>query len=164
MPPLTSTRRSFLATAVLVSGLAGCATVASPLSVAETIARTPSLSTLNSLLARTGLVESLKANGPYTVFAPSNEAFQALPAKTMEELTAQPEKLKALLTYHLLPTRLMAADIKNSNAKTVQGANLALATAGAFVIVENATVTHADLVSTNGVVHVIDTVLLPPAK
>jgi uncharacterized surface protein with fasciclin (FAS1) repeats len=164
MPLLNSTRRSFLVIAAFAGGLAGCATVSSPVSVAETMARTPSLSTLNSLLTRAGLVESLKASGPYTVFAPSNEAFQALPAKTMEELINQPEKLKALLTYHVLPTRLMAADIKNSNVKTVQGANLALSTAGAFVIVESATVTHADRVSTNGVVHVIDTVLLPPAK
>jgi uncharacterized surface protein with fasciclin (FAS1) repeats len=131
--------------------------------VADTIARTPELSTLNSLVTKAGLTETLKSAGPFTVFAPSNEAFKAVPAKTLDELAASPDKLKAVLNYHVVPGKLMAADVKNSNVKSVQGSNLALAKAGTFVIVETATVTTADISATNGVVHVVDTVLLPPA-
>lgn len=156
-------RRSLLVAAALVAALSGCATVSQPSNVADTIARTPELSTLNSLVTKAGLTETLKSAGPFTVFAPSNEAFKAVPAKTLDELAASPDKLKAVLTYHVVPGKLMAADVKNSNVKSVQGSNRALAKAGTFVIVETATVTTADISATNGVVHVVDTVLLPPA-
>lgn len=156
-------RRSLLVAAALVAALSGCATVSQPSNVADTIARTPELSTLNSLATKAGLTETLKSAGPFTVFAPSNEAFKAVPAKTLDELAASPDKLKAVLNYHVVPGKLMAADVKNSNVKSVQGSNLALAKAGTFVIVETATVTTADISATNGVVHVVDTVLLPPA-
>lgn len=159
----TYPRRTLMLAAALVATLSGCATVSQPSNVADTLARAPELSTLNSLVAKAGLTDTLKSAGPFTVFAPSNEAFKTVPAKTLTELTANPEKLKALLTYHVVPGKLMAADIKNSNVKSVQGANLALATAGTFVIVETATVTTADIAATNGVVHVVDTVLMPPA-
>jgi uncharacterized surface protein with fasciclin (FAS1) repeats len=105
-----------------------------------------------------------KRQGPFTVFAPSNDAFKAVPAKTLDELAANPEKLKAVLTFHVVPGKLAAADIKNSNVKSLNGAVLAVSKAGTFVTVENAAVTDADLLATNGVVHVVDTVLLPPAK
>ena len=102
--------------------------------------------------------------GPFTVFAPSDEAFKAVPAKTMAELSADKELLKAVLTYHVVPGKVVAADVKNGNAKTVHGANLALAKAGTFVTVEDAVVTQADVVASNGVVHVIDRVLMPPKR
>lgn len=159
---LTPGRRTLLA-AALLAGLVGCATRPVPADVAQTLANTPSLSTLNSLVAQAGLTDSLKAAGPFTVFAPSNDAFKAVPAKTMDELAKSPEKLKALLAYHVVPAKLMAADVKNSNVKSVQGSVLALSKAGDFVTVETAAVTQADIVASNGVVHVVDTVLPAPA-
>ena len=155
-------RRSLLA-AALLTGMVGCATRPAPVDVAQTLANTPSLSTLNTLVTQAGLSDTLKTGGPFTVFAPSNDAFKAVPAKTMDELAKNPEKLKALLTYHVVPAKLMAADVKNSNVKSVQGIMLALSKAGYFVTVETAAVTQADIAATNGVVHVVDTVLPAPA-
>jgi uncharacterized surface protein with fasciclin (FAS1) repeats len=106
----------------------------------------------------------LRGSGPFTVFAPSDEAFKAVPAKTLADLAADKELLKSVLTYHVVPGKLMAADAKNTNLKTVQGANVALAKAGSFVTVEEAMVTQADVGATNGVIHVIDKVLMPPKK
>lgn len=149
----------------LVALLAACATSQpTPVSVAETIARDPQLSTLNGLVQKAGLTDTLKAAGPYTVFAPTNDAFAAVPAKTLADLGNNPEQLKAVLTYHVLPAKLMAVDVKPSNAKTAQGANLALAKAGEFVTVEDAMVQKADIVATNGVVHTVDRVLMPPRR
>jgi uncharacterized surface protein with fasciclin (FAS1) repeats len=158
----TPGRRTLLA-AALLAGLVGCATRPVPADVAQTLANTPSLSTLNTLVTQAGLTDTLKAAGPFTVFAPSNDAFKAVPAKTMAELAKNPEQLKALLAYHVVPAKLMAADVKNSNVKSVQGSMLALSKAGDFVTVETAAVTQADIVATNGVVHVVDTVLPAPA-
>jgi uncharacterized surface protein with fasciclin (FAS1) repeats len=158
-------RRSLLACAVfsLAALASGCASVKAPVSVADTIANTPALSTLNGLISSAGLSDSLKGSGPFTVFAPSNEAFKAVPAKTMEDLSKHPEKLKAVLSYHVVAGKLMAADIKNSKVKSLNGAELELSKAGAFVTVESAAVTTSDIAASNGVVHIVDTVLLPPA-
>jgi len=132
--------------------------------VAAAIAKNPELSTLNGLINRAGLAEALQGAGPFTVFAPSNEAFKAVPAKTLDELNANPEKLKEVLGYHVLPVKALAADVKNSKAKTLQGSELELSKAGDFVTVESAAVTQADLLAGNGVVHIVDTVLMPPVK
>lgn len=142
--------------------LAGCASTPAPSTIADTAARTPQLSTLNRLIAEAGLSDTLRTPGPFTVFAPSDEAFKAIPAKTMAELGSDKALLISVLTYHLVPGKTMAADVKNGNAKTVNGANLALAKAGAMVTVEDAVVVQADVTASNGVVHVIDRVLLPP--
>lgn len=159
------THRIWLLPAALVLALAaGCATTSAPATIAETAARTPELSTLNKLINDTGLAQTLSAEGPYTVFAPSDAAFKAIPAKTMDELAKDKELLKSVLTYHVVPGKLASSDVKNGNTKTVQGANVALAKAGTFVTVEDAMVTQADLPATNGVVHVIDRVLMPPKK
>jgi uncharacterized surface protein with fasciclin (FAS1) repeats len=158
-------RRILSVTAALLAAVAlmGCATQASPVSLADTIAAKPQLSTLNGLVAKTGLTDTLKGTGPFTVFAPSNEAFAKVPAKTMDELANDPAKLKAVLTYHVVSGKLMAADVKNGNSKTVNGANLALSKAGDFVTVEDAMVQTADISASNGVVHIVDSVLIPPA-
>lgn len=151
----------------LVALVAACATsqpVQSPANVAETIARDPQLSTLNALVTRAGLADTLKAAGPYTVFAPTNEAFKAVPAKTMDELARDPARLKEVLSYHVLPAKLTAAAVKPGNVKTAQGSNVALARAGDFVTVEEAMVETADIAATNGVVHKVDRVLLPPRR
>lgn len=153
-----------LATAVTAAVLAGCATGPRPVSVADTLAAQARLSTLSSLVAKAGLTDTLKAGGPFTVFAPTNEAFAKVPAKTLETLASDPARLKAVLGYHVLPVKLMAADVKNGNSKTLNGANVALSRAGDFVTVEEAMVTTPDILATNGVVHVVDSVLLPPAS
>jgi uncharacterized surface protein with fasciclin (FAS1) repeats len=143
---------------------AGCATTPTPVTVADTIARDPQLSTLHGLVRQAGLVDTLQGAGPYTVFAPTNDAFKAVPAKTLDELAKDPAKLKDVLSYHVLPAKLVAADVKNSNAKTAQGANVALSKAGSFVTVEDAMVQTADIAASNGVVHTVDRVLMPPRR
>ena len=158
-----SNRHVLIAAAVMAT-LSGCATQSKPVSVADTIAAKPELSTLSSLVVKAGLTDTLKDTGPFTIFAPTNAAFAKVPAKTMEDLGKDPAKLKAVLTYHVVPGKVMAADVKNGNAKTVNGANLALSKAGDFVTVEDGMVQTADLSATNGVVHIIDSVLIPPAR
>lgn len=158
-----STHR-FLVLAAAVAALAGCATTPTPVSVTDTIAAQSQLSTLNGLVAKAGLSDTLKGTGPFTVFAPTNEAFAKVPAKTMDELGKDPAKLKAVLAYHVVPGKVMAADVKNGNTKTVNGANVALSKAGEFVTVEEALVQKADISATNGVVHIVDAVLIPPAR
>lgn len=157
--------RHLLMLAPLAALLAACANqpAATPASVADTIARQPELSTLNTLVVRAGLADSLKTAGPITLFAPTNAAFKTVPAKTMDELSRDPARLKAVLTYHLVPARLTAAEVRNSSVKTAQGANVAISKAGPIVTVEDAVVDHADIIATNGVVHTVDRVLLPPA-
>ena len=165
-PSYTLCRRSLMASAALsfAALMSGCATVSTPVSVVDTIANTPSLSTLSGLITSAGLNDSLKAAGPFTVFAPSNDAFKAVPAKTMEDLAKHPEKLKSVLTYHVVAGKSMAAQVKNSKATSLNGAHLELSKAGEFVTVESAFVTTADIAASNGVVHIIDTVLIPPVK
>ncbi len=150
---------------VLTALLGACASVApAPVPVAETAARVPQLSTLSRLLEDSGLADALKTGGPYTVFAPSDEAFKSLPAETLQALAKDKQKLHALLAYHVVPERLGAADIHNSKRKTIEGAELSLAKAGTYVTVEDALVTQPDLAASNGVVHVIDRVLALPKK
>lgn len=165
MTPSLPLRRSLMALGTALVFATGCATTApEPANIADTAARTPSLSTLNRLLNEAGLAETLRGAGPYTVFAPSDDAFKAVPAKTMDELGKNKDLLKSVLAYHVVPGKVGSADVKNGNAKTVQGADVALAKAGSFVTVEDAMVTQPDVPATNGVVHVIDRVLLPPTK
>ena len=160
---INANRRAILLAASIVV-LSGCATQSSPVSVADTIALAPDLSTLNSLVVKAGLTDTLKGAGPFTVFAPTNAAFAKVPAKTMDELAKDSAKLKAVLTYHVVPGKVMAADVKNGNTKTVNGANLALSKAGDFVTVEDGMVQKADIAATNGVVHVVDSVFIPPTR
>jgi uncharacterized surface protein with fasciclin (FAS1) repeats len=156
--------RRVLSLSLIALALAGCASVPTPVSVADSIARDPSLSTLNGLITQAGLVATLQGAGPFTVFAPSNEAFKAVPAKTMDDLAKHPDKLKDVLTFHVIAGKLMAAEVKNSSPKTVNGATVAVSKAGAFVTIEQAMVQTADIQATNGVIHIIDSVLIPPHK
>jgi uncharacterized surface protein with fasciclin (FAS1) repeats len=162
---IPSRRTSLLAAAaMLIAAFVGCATTPAPVTIADTAARTPQLSTLTRLLADAELTDTLRGAGPFTVFAPSDEAFKAVPAKTMAELAASKEMLKSVLSYHVLAGKVTSADAKNGNLKTVQGANVAVGKAGTFLTVEDAVVTEADVAATNGVIHVIDKVLLPPKR
>ncbi len=150
-----------MTTAALV---AACASTPPPATIVDTAARTPSLSTLTKLVNDAGLAETLRASGPYTVFAPSDEAFKAVPAATLQALAKDKELLKSVLTFHVLPGKVNSADVKNGNVKTVQGANVALSKSGGFITVEDAVVTLVDVPASNGVVHVIDRVLMPPKR
>lgn len=160
---LTTTRRTALLGALTLA-MTGCATTSAPVNLADSLARQPGLSTFQSLVGKAGLTETLKSGGPFTVFAPTNDAFKAVPAATMDDLAKHPEKLKAVLSYHIVVGKMPAADIKNGNAKTVEGSNVALGKAGDFVTVESAAVVTPNLAATNGVIHTVDTVLMPPKK
>lgn len=156
--------RRLLLISTLAILLAACASKPTPKPVAQTIAANSQLSTLKNLIDKAGLQSTLEGTGPFTVFAPSDDAFKAVPQKTLDELLANPAQLKDVLTYHVLATKVMADEVKNGNAKTVQGANLAVSRAGGFITVEDAMVQTADIIASNGVVHVIDRVLLPPKR
>jgi uncharacterized surface protein with fasciclin (FAS1) repeats len=120
--------------------------------------------TLAAALGAAGLVETLKGAGPFTVFAPTDAAFAKLPAGTVEMLL-KPEnkaKLTAILTYHVVAGKVMAADVvKVTSAKTVQGGAVAVKVTGGKVTIDNANVVTTDIAASNGVIHVIDTVLMP---
>jgi uncharacterized surface protein with fasciclin (FAS1) repeats len=121
--------------------------------------------TLAKLLGEAGLVDTLKGKGPFTVFAPTDEAFAKVPQKTLNGLLKDKEKLKAVLTYHVVPGKVMAADaVKVDSAKSVQGSPIRISSKDGKVRVNGATVIKADIPCKNGVIHVIDTVILPPAK
>ena len=120
--------------------------------------------TLAAALVAADLVDVLKTGGPFTVFAPTNDAFKAVPAATMDDLAKHPEKLKAVLSYHVVMGMTPAAAVKTGNVKSLEGSTLALGKAGDFVTVESGAVVTADLKASNGVIHTIDTVLLPPKK
>ena len=120
--------------------------------------------TLVAAVKAAGLVDTLKGPGPFTVFAPTDEAFAKLPAGTVESLLKpeNKEKLQKILTYHVVAGHVMASDVvKLHSAKTLEGGSLAIKTAGGGVMVNNARVTKTDIAASNGVIHVIDTVLLP---
>jgi uncharacterized surface protein with fasciclin (FAS1) repeats len=155
-------RRTCMIAAFAVS-LIGCASM-QPQTVVEVIGSDPNLSTLSRLIDDAGLKETLASGGPYTIFAPTNEAFKSVPSKTMSELAGNKQLLKEVLTYHVVPVKASAADVKAGNVKTVNGANVAVSRTASFVTVEQALVTQPDKVATNGVVHIIDSVLLPPKK
>lgn len=127
---------------------------------------TEALSTLVAAVKAAGLVETLQGDGPFTVFAPTNEAFAALPAGTVENLLKPENKdqLIAILTYHVVSGKVMSTDLTDGmKAATVNGAEVTITTAGGAKV-NGANVAAADVVASNGVVHVIDAVILPPAK
>lgn len=129
--------------------------------IVEIAASNDSFETLVTALQAADLVATLEGDGPFTVFAPTDEAFDKLPAGTLDSLLQDKEKLTAVLTYHVVPGKLMAADVvKTRSAKTVQGDSLAIDTS-AGVKVGSAQVVQTDIEATNGVIHVIDTVLVP---
>jgi uncharacterized surface protein with fasciclin (FAS1) repeats len=123
-----------------------------------------SFETLVAAVKAAGLVETLQGPGPFTVFAPTDAAFAKLPEGTVEALLKDPAALRAVLTYHVVPGRVMAADVVRSNGgtpATVQGQSLTIKVVDGKVMVDGATVVTADIGASNGVIHVIDTVVLP---
>lgn len=157
-------RRTTFGLMAVATVLAACATTPAPAPIPEAAARQPQLSTFTALVQQAGLADTLRGTGPYTVFAPSDEAFKAVPAATLASLRANPAQLREVLSLHVVAGQLPAEAIKNGPAKSLQGSNLALAKAGEFVTVEEAMVQQPNLAATNGVVHVIDRVLMPAKK
>ena len=132
--------------------------------IVDTAVAAGNFKTLAAALQAAGLVDTLKGPGPFTVFAPTDEAFAKLPAGTVEELLKpeNKEKLVAILTYHVVPGRVMAKDVMQLNsAKTVNGKSVTIADRNGAVMVDNAKVVQADIAASNGVIHVIDSVILP---
>lgn len=130
--------------------------------IVETAVAAGSFKTLATALGAAGLVETLKGKGPFTVFAPTDEAFAKLPAGALEGLLANPEQLKQVLLYHVVSGNVNAAQaMKVTSAKSVQGGDLGIHVMGAKVMIDGATVVKADVMASNGVIHVIDTVLMP---
>lgn len=119
-----------------------------------------SFNTLVTAVKAAGLVDTLKSPGPFTVFAPTDEAFAKVPKATLDALLADKAKLTAVLTYHVVPGVVMAKDVAAGKVKTVQGSELTITTAGG-VKVDGANVIKTDIVASNGVIHVIDSVVLP---
>mgnify|MGYP001005037616 CR=1 FL=1 len=148
-------KKLFIATALSLSALAAQAK-----DIVDTAVSAGQFKTLAAALQAAGLVDTLKGKGPFTVFAPTDEAFAKIPKAQLDALLADKAKLTAVLTYHVVPGKVMAADVKAGKVKTVQGSDLTIATAGG-VKVDNANVIKTDIVADNGVIHVIDSVVLP---
>ena len=154
---------------ILFAGALAISAASSTASAAD-IVETAVAAKFNTLVAAVkaaGLVETLKGPGPFTVFAPTDEAFAKLPAGTLESLL-KPEnkaKLVSILTYHVVAGKVLAKDVvKLQSAKTVEGQSVSIETMNGRVMVNNANVTKTDVVTSNGVIHVIDSVLLPKSK
>jgi uncharacterized surface protein with fasciclin (FAS1) repeats len=161
---MLSFKRKFLATVLVSAGLSLGAASASADDIVDTAVAAGQFTTLVAAVQAAGLVDTLKSAGPFTVFAPNDEAFAKLPAGTIDTLLLPEnrDQLAAILTYHVVPGKIMAADIAGATTSvdSVQGSALAVdATMG--VRINDATVIVADIETDNGVIHVIDTVLLP---
>ncbi|HEX3292026.1 MAG TPA: fasciclin domain-containing protein [Gaiella sp.] len=143
-------------------GTASAEARASNVDIVQTAVAAGQFTTLASLLQKAGLVDTLATGGPFTVFAPTDAAFAKVPKATLDALAADPAQLKAVLLYHVVPGRVAAADVvKLTSAKTAEGRSLAIKVVNGSVFVDGAQVTTPDVEATNGVIHVIDSVLIP---
>ena len=128
--------------------------------IVDTAVNAGNFKTLVAALKAADLVKTLKGKGPYTVFAPTDEAFAKIPKADLDALLADKEKLSAVLTYHVVPGKVMAKDVKAGDVATVNGKTIKVTTDGG-VLVNTSKVTATDIKASNGVIHVIDTVLMP---
>ena len=149
-------KKAFIASVLAL----GVAFSAQAKDIVDTAVAAGSFKTLAAALGAAGLVDTLKGKGPFTVFAPTDEAFAKIPKADLDALLKDKAKLTAVLTYHVVAGKVMAADVKAGKVKTVQGSELTVTTAGG-VQVNGAKVVKTDIVADNGVIHVIDTVVIP---
>lgn len=147
-----------LITAVALS--CSLVSVANAKDIVDTAVSAGNFNTLAAALQAADLVDTLKGNGPFTVFAPTDAAFAKIPKQDLDALLADKAKLAAVLTYHVVPGTVMSKDVKAGMVRTVEGSSLTVSTMGG-VKVDNANVIAVDIVADNGVIHVIDTVVLP---
>ena len=134
--------------------------VAQAKDIVDTAVAAGSFKTLAAALTAAGLIDTLKGPGPFTVFAPTDDAFAKVPKAALDALLADKAKLTAVLTYHVVPGKVMAKDVKAGKVKTVQGSEITLTTANG-VMVDGAKVVKTDIAADNGVIHVIDSVIMP---
>lgn len=137
------------------------AAAANAADIVDTAKSAGSFNTLVKAVQAAGLVDTLKGPGPFTVFAPTDEAFAKVPKEKLDALLKDKAALTKVLTYHVVPGKVMAANVKPGMVKTVQGSSLNVTVNGAKVAVDNATVIKTDVAADNGVIHVIDTVVMP---
>ncbi|MBT9489829.1 MAG: fasciclin domain-containing protein [Rubrivivax sp.] len=145
---------------IVSAALAATAFAVQAKDIVDTAVAAGSFKTLATALTAAGLVDTLKGKGPFTVFAPTDEAFAKIPKAQLDALLADKAKLTAVLTYHVVPGTVMAKDVKAGMVKTVQGSSITVSTMGG-VKVDTANVVKTDIVADNGVIHVIDSVILP---
>jgi uncharacterized surface protein with fasciclin (FAS1) repeats len=143
-----------------ISALSLAAFSAQAADIVDTAVAAGSFKTLATALGAAGLVDTLKGPGPFTVFAPTDAAFAKIPKADLDALLKDKAKLTSVLTYHVVPGKVMAKDVKAGMVKTVQGSSITVKT-DMGVMVDNAKVTATDIVADNGVIHVIDTVIMP---
>jgi len=159
------TLAAFLTLAVSLVSPAATARTNEETNIVQTALAAGQFKTLAKLLTRAGLVGTLQQPGPYTVFAPTDAAFKKLPKKTLNTLLKSKAKLKAVLLYHVVRGKVAAADVvKLTSAKTLNGKTVRIRVAGSNVFVNSAKVTTPDVMATNGVIHVVNRVLIPPAR
>ena len=145
---------------LIVSALSLAALGAQAKDIVDTAVGAGNFKTLAAALTAAGLIDTLKGKGPFTVFAPTDAAFAKIPKADLDKLLADKAKLTAVLTYHVVPGKVMAKDVKAGKVKTVQGGEITVATTGG-VTVDGAKVSATDIVADNGVIHVIDSVIMP---
>ncbi|MBK6788209.1 MAG: fasciclin domain-containing protein [Betaproteobacteria bacterium] len=145
---------------IAIAALGSAVFAAQAKDIVDTAVAAGNFKTLATALQAAGLVDTLKGPGPFTVFAPTDAAFAKIPKADLDALLKDKAKLTAVLTYHVVPGKVMAADVKAGPVKTVQGGSLTVATMGG-VTVNQAKVTATDIVADNGVIHVIDSVVMP---
>ena len=141
--------------------LAGAASLTFAADIVETAVSAGQFKTLVKALQEANLVDTLKGKGPFTVFAPTDAAFAKLPAGTLDALLKDKQKLAAVLTYHVVAGKVMAAQVEPGPVKTVEGQSLTVTEDHGAVMVDNAKVVKTDIVASNGVIHVIDSVIVP---
>lgn len=151
--------KHWVAGAALVFG--SSVAVAESKDIVDTAVSAGQFSTLVKAVQAAGLVDTLKGEGPFTVFAPTDEAFAKLPEGTLEALLNDPDQLRAILTYHVVAGKVMAADVKAGAVTSVQGDTFDVTVNYGKVKVDQANVVATDIVTSNGVIHVIDSVILP---
>jgi uncharacterized surface protein with fasciclin (FAS1) repeats len=165
---MTKMLKSMVVAAAMIGMVAtGSTARAQEKDIVDTAVAAGSFTTLAKALQAAGLIETLKGTGPFTVFAPTDEAFAKLPAGALDDLLKPENKarLRAVLTYHVVPGNVMASEVTGmTSARTVNGQSLTIAVKDGHVMVGGANVVKADIVTSNGVIHVIDSVLLPSPK
>lgn len=154
-----------LATALLIGSAAPASAQYNDMNeknIVETAVEAGSFNTLATALEAAGLVETLANGGPFTVFAPTDEAFAKLPEGTLDALLQDKERLTAILTYHVVPGKVTSAQVVGlDSAETVNGEEISISVVDGSVMIDNATVTQTDIEASNGIIHVIDSVILP---
>ena len=146
--------------AIVIASLVLTAAAAQARDIVDTAVAAGDFKTLTAALQKAGLVDTLRSKGPFTVFAPTDAAFAQVPKDQLDALLADKDKLVAVLTYHVVPGKVLSTDVQAGKVKSVQGSDLTLSTTGG-VKVDGANVVKADIPADNGVIHVIDRVVLP---